>query len=259
MEQVIEQQIQQTLKSIISTSNVTILLAIESGSRAWGFASQDSDYDVRFIYARPTNDYLRLQLIRDVIELPIVDELDINGWDLKKALGLLLKSNPPVLEWLQSPIVYMQDSAFKPLLDAAPQFFDPVSTSHHYLSMALKNREYLQNELVMRKKYLYVLRPLLCLEWVTSRHTMPPMEFAKLLDFTFSNSQDQELRHAIDQLLASKMAGKEVDKQLRDRVLDQFITKRMNLYQSADFGKSRQPDYALADSVFLEILGSLNQ
>lgn len=259
MDEAIKKQIQQSLRNVISTETVTILLAIESGSRAWGFASQDSDYDVRFIYVRPINNYLRLQPVRDVIELPIVDELDINGWDLKKAIGLLLKSNPPILEWLQSPIVYMQNTAFKPLQAAALQFFDPVRTSHHYLSMALKNQKYLQHDLVMRKKYLYVLRPLLCLEWITTQNTIPPMEFSKLLEFTFSNTPDHELKNAVDNLLASKMAGKEVDKQPRDKVLDQFITKRLNLHQSAKFGKSKNPDYALADALFLETLTTLNK
>ena len=258
MDQAVEQKIQLNLQDIATDNNVAVLLAVESGSRAWGFASQDSDYDVRFIYARPRNDYLRLQPARDVIELPIVDELDVNGWDLKKALGLLVKSNPPALEWLSSPIIYKQDPVLKPLLDAAEQFFDPTSTSHHYLSMALQAQKHLQVEKVVRKKYLYALRPLLCIKWIREYATMPPMEFSKLLDFAFSAVPDQELMDAIRQLLASKTAGKEIDKQPRDPVLDQFIEKHIAEYQAADFGKSKQPDYALADGVFLEILDSLS-
>ena len=86
--------------------------ACESGSRAWGFPSVNSDYDVRFVYLRRTEDYLRASPLRDVIEIPISDELDISGWDLPKALGLFRKSNPPLLEWLQSPIVYQQEKVF---------------------------------------------------------------------------------------------------------------------------------------------------
>lgn len=71
------------LDEIENRENVRILLAVESGSRAWGFASRDSDYDVRFIYVRPKEDYLRLEKTKDVIELPIEGELDINGWDLE--------------------------------------------------------------------------------------------------------------------------------------------------------------------------------
>ena len=100
--------IQKELAQIEQTQNVRILLAVESGSRAWGFASPDSDYDVRFIYVRPKDAYLRLQKHRDVIELPINDALDINGWDLTKTLRLLHKSNPTLFEWGASPIVYLE-------------------------------------------------------------------------------------------------------------------------------------------------------
>jgi predicted nucleotidyltransferase len=198
-----------------------------------------------------------LQPIRDVIELPIVDEIDINGWDLKKALTLLLKSNPPMLEWLSSPIVYQESPSAGLLRTAAKQYFDPISASHHYLSMALKTQKYLQAEKVIRKKYLYVLRPLFCIEWIAAQQTMPPMEFNKLLDFTFGNAPDPELQHAIEQLLISKTAGKETDAQPRDDVIDRFISKRIALYQAADFGKSRQPNYPLADELFLEILRNI--
>jgi hypothetical protein len=93
------------LDEIETRENVLIFYACESGSRAWGFPSSDSNYDIRFLYLRPKDWYLSIDSGRDVIELPILDSLDINGWDLKKALGLLMKSNPSLLEWLDSPIV----------------------------------------------------------------------------------------------------------------------------------------------------------
>ena len=99
-------EIQQRLDLIVAEEDVRLLFAVESGSRAWGFPSPDSDYDVRFVYARHITDYLRLEDRRDVIERPIVDEIDLNGWDIKKALQLMLKSNAVISEWLQSPIVY---------------------------------------------------------------------------------------------------------------------------------------------------------
>ena len=99
-------KIKEQLRRIEDAENIKILLAVESGSRAWGFASPDSDYDVRFVYIRSLEDYLRLDAIRDVIELPIDDVLDINGWDLQKTLRLLHKSNPTLFEWFSSPIVY---------------------------------------------------------------------------------------------------------------------------------------------------------
>ncbi len=99
-------KIKEQLRRIEDAENIKILLAVESGSRAWGFASPDSDYDVRFVYIRSLEDYLRLDATRDVIELPIDDVLDINGWDLQKTLRLLHKSNPTLFEWFSSPIVY---------------------------------------------------------------------------------------------------------------------------------------------------------
>jgi len=105
----VKQQIETELQRIEQEEGVKIIYACESGSRAWGFPSKDSDYDVRFIYIRPVEWYLSIFEKRDVIERPIIsDMLDINGWDLKKALNLFRKSNPPLLEWLQSPIVYLE-------------------------------------------------------------------------------------------------------------------------------------------------------
>ncbi len=254
MDNQIERRIQSSLDDIIAQDNVRILLAIESGSRAWGFSSKDSDYDVRFIYSRPIDAYLRISDMRDVIELPIVDDLDINGWDLKKSLRLLLISNPPILEWLSSPIIYRQDPIIEILRDAAKDFFDPVSTSYHYLSMAVKNHKHLQADLVSRKKYLYVLRPLFCIEWIMNNHTIPPMLFTKLVESSLCNSGDVVVVNAIKQLLIDKKNGKELDKQPRISVLDTFIEKRLSEYRSRDFGKSKPHNIALADDVFLQVL-----
>jgi len=99
-------QILSELKQVERRENVRILYAVESGSRAWGFASPDSDYDARFVFIRPMHDYLRLRPLRDVIELPIVNDLDINGWDIVKTLNLFRSSNPPLLEWLNSPVTH---------------------------------------------------------------------------------------------------------------------------------------------------------
>ena len=111
------------LKKIEEQKNVKIIMAIESGSRAWGFASPDSDYDVRFIYVRKEEDYLKLEKTRDVIEWKLDDVLDINGWDIKKALQLLHNSNPTVFEWCASPIVYWETEEFEWLKDILPQYF----------------------------------------------------------------------------------------------------------------------------------------
>lgn len=142
------------LKEIENKENVKILLAVESGSRAWGFASPDSDYDVRFIYVRPKEDYLRLEKTRDVIELPIEGELDINGWDLDKTLRLLRASNPTLFEWFSSPIVYRETAFAQDFRSIMQRYFSSKRGLSHYLSMASSNyREYLKGDTVKAKKY----------------------------------------------------------------------------------------------------------
>ena len=134
------------LKDIETKENVRILLAVESGSRVWGFASPDSDYDVRFIYVRPREDYLRLEKARDVIELPLEGELDINGWDLDKTLRLLRASNPTLFEWFSSPIVYRDTEFADEFRSVMQEYFSSKRGLSHYLSMASSNyREYLRN------------------------------------------------------------------------------------------------------------------
>jgi predicted nucleotidyltransferase len=149
-------EIERRLDAIESESGVTIVFACESGSRAWGFASPDSDYDVRFLYVSHPSWYLSVDLEdkRDVIETPIEGVWDVNGWDLRKALRLYRKSNPPLLEWLQSPIVYREPSgAAGKLRNLVPSFYSPTASMYHYLHMAQKNyRTYLREEEVWTKK-----------------------------------------------------------------------------------------------------------
>src|ERR1043166_5445755 len=151
------QQIDLALTDIEQTEAVRVLYAVESGSRAWGFESTDSDYDVRFLYVRPRDWYLSIDVEtkRDTIEKPITDDLDVSGWDLRKALKLFRKSNPPLLEWLQSPIVYLERfSTAVRLRELTKEYFSPKSCLHHYLHMAEGNfRQYLQTEIVRLKKY----------------------------------------------------------------------------------------------------------
>jgi len=139
--------IEQKLKEIEEKENVKIILAVESGSRAWGFASPDSDYDVRFIYVRETKEYLKLNEIRDVIEWQLDETLDISGWDIRKALKLLYKTNPTLFEWCNSPIVYKKTKEFKELKKLLPHYFSPKKSLYHYLNMAKTNyREYLKED-----------------------------------------------------------------------------------------------------------------
>ncbi len=165
--------------------DVRILFAIESGSRAWGFASPNSDYDVRFIYAHPPQWYQAVDLEerRDVIEYTIIDDIDLNGWDVRKALRLFWKSNPAFVEWMQSPIRYMQSGCFHArALTLLPEVYAIESGIHHYRSMAKTNdRGYLHAAQVPLKKYFYVLRPLLSVLWLERYGTPAPIEFHALL------------------------------------------------------------------------------
>lgn len=199
------------LRAIEAQYNVTVLFACESGSRGWGFASPDSDYDVRFIYVNRLPWYLTVAPGRDVIELPINGDLDINGWDLRKALGLMRESNPTLLEWLRSPIVYREEGEVMARFRAlAEQVFANAKGWHHYASMAKKNfREHLQADEVRYKKYLYVLRPLLAARWIRSRPGVPPMRFAELAQHTLDPVADAALIAEINALLEVKMRAGE--------------------------------------------------
>lgn len=199
--------IRSELSAIEQRENIRILLAAESGSRAWGFASPDSDYDVRFIYVRPKEQYLRLDQTRDVIEYPISNLLDINGWDLSKALRLLHSSNPTLFEWFSSPVAY-RPPAFRqdihPLLD---QYFSPRRSLHHYLNTAVNHdKTFLQVPRVRAKKYFYALRPLLACRWILEKGTPPPILFSELTEAQLPSS----MKPHIDRLLDIKMNAPEL-------------------------------------------------
>lgn len=205
------------LERIEQEHGVRVLYACESGSRGWGFSSPDSDYDARFIYVHPQSWYLTVNEAtgpggpqRDVIELPISDDLDVCGWDLRKTLRLVAKANPTLSEWLRSPVVYRQDDAATTALGTlSEQAYSPLATWHHYRSMAEGNfRGYLRGERVRTKKYLYVLRPVLACLWIESFGTPPPMAFEVLLDNLLP---DGSIREAIDALLVIKRRSAEVE------------------------------------------------
>lgn len=208
------------LKQIEAQQRVQILLSVESGSRAWGFASPDSDYDVRFLYLRPQKEYLRLNKTRDVIERPIEENLDINGWDLSKALTLMRTSNPTLFEWLFSPIVYKKTEFYTPLAEAAKHCFNPKNSLYHYLSMAKKTRhEALTPDGIKVKKYCYTLRSLLCCRWILQYNTIPPVPFAQLMETCLP----KEVVPAVEHLLAVKKQSAETNAIAPIPVLEEYI------------------------------------
>ncbi len=229
----VQAEVLERLDQIEREENVTIFLAVESGSRAWGFPSRDSDYDVRFLYVRERDWYLSIdpELRRDVIERPIDDKLDISGWDLRKGLKLLRKSNPPLLEWLVSPIVYREKTGIAPKFrELLPIYYSPRASLHHYLNMAQGNyKEYLQTDTVRTKKYFYVLRPLLAIKWVEADLGPVPMEFGHLVDRLVD---DPSLRREIDELLLRKRSGDELDSGPRIPIFNAFIEAELNRMES---------------------------
>lgn len=253
----ITDRITDALAHIEEDSNVRILYACESGSRAWGFESEDSDYDVRFIYLRSTDWYLTIENKRDVIEMPIDDELDVSGWDLTKALGLLKKSNPPLLEWLQSPIVYQRHSSavdrIRELMDA---YYSPIACMYHYLHMAENNfRKYLKEESVWTKKYFYVLRPVLACLWIEQDMGVVPIEFGKLVEGVVT---DTALSREIDELLRLKRSGAELDKGPRNPVISDFLDQELARLRDDIAAPPGTRDPALLDELFLTVLKEVN-
>jgi uncharacterized protein len=205
---------------------VRVLYACESGSRAWGFASTNSDYDVRFIYIHQRDWYLSIQHGRDVIERTLENDLDMAGWDIRKALMLFRKSNPPLLEWLKSPIIYKKDEIFLEALQRlVPSYYAPRSCMYHYLQMAKGNfREYLKGDMVWLKKYFYVLRPVLACMWIEQRNDPPPIAFEVLVNTVVTSD---ELRQEIAKLLDMKKQGQELDKGPKNQVISGFIEEQL--------------------------------
>ncbi|MFP4047687.1 MAG: nucleotidyltransferase domain-containing protein [Bacteroidales bacterium] len=218
------------LKEIEKNENVKILFAVESGSRAWGFPSKDSDYDVRFVYIHPTEWYLTIDPKRDVLEYPINDLLDFSGWDIKKALFLFRKSNPSLMEWLRSPTVYLEKCSFrKKLKNLSEEYFLPKASIYHYLHMATGNfREYLRGNEVKIKKYFYVLRPILACRWLEEKNSLPPMEFEKLLE---TQVDDPKLKNEVKKLLDRKKCGEELDLEPKIDIINEFIEEKINYYK----------------------------
>src|SRR5450830_698082 len=207
---------------------VRVLLAVESGSRAWGFASPNSDYDARFIYVHPKNWYVSVGLEeqRDVIEYSIVDDIDVNGWDLRKALRLFWKSNPAFVEWIQSPIIYTEESGFaEEARKLLPAVYSCERGVYHYRSMAKTNyRGYLKADMVPLKKYFYVLRPLLSVRWLERYGTAAPIEFSKLLHLI---ANEHALLADINVLLEQKRKAPELGLASPVQSINRFVESEL--------------------------------
>ncbi len=227
-----EKSIIAELERIAATEQIKILYACESGSRAWGFPSPDSDYDVRFIYLHPLDWYLSIDRRRDTIELPINSILDINGWDLYKVLKLFQGSNSVVYEWLQSPIVYYSSPDLaRELLGLADRYYSCKAGIYHYLNMVIGcERDHLRSPQVRLKKYFYALRPILAAMWIIKYRVVPPMEFEKLLAIIADRSN---LLAAIRELLMLKYTANESTEISTVPILNDFILTEIAVCEAA--------------------------
>jgi len=257
---VIAEEINNLLDEIEREHEVDILYACESGSRAWGFASPDSDYDIRFIYKRKTDDYLRVDEVADTIEIPIENDLDPGGWDVRKSLGLLKKSNGALIEWLHSPIVYREKAGFLDSWRKACLEVMTVGKLHdHYRGIA---KRFWKTSLyegdaeageVRAKSYLYCLRGALSAKYVAIEKKPAPVEFEKLLGYL-----PVELRLVIDDLLEYKSESGEKQGMSHISELDSFLKDEVENGKVEEL--DRKHDKAVRDdvvnSLFLETLRS---
>lgn len=201
-----QREIAQHLEQVERQHNVKILYACESGSRSWGFASPDSDYDLRFIYQQPLDHYLKIYEATENLDLAINGDLDSNGWDLRKTLRLIARSNATPLEWLQSPVVYRETPGFKEALwPLCAQYFDARTSIHHYLGIAKGAMEALGADGSLKiKKLFYILRPLLAAQWCATRKTIAPMDIG-----TLSQLLPRSLQDTVKDLIAQKALAPE--------------------------------------------------
>ncbi|MDR2919011.1 MAG: nucleotidyltransferase domain-containing protein [Tannerella sp.] len=243
--------IERKLTEIEQTHEIKILYSCESGSRAWGFPSPDSDYDVRFIYLYTLEDYLTIQPKKDHLSFPINDELDISGWDISKVLQLITKSNTTPFEWLQSPVIYRENQAHKEQLwQLSQNYFCPRSNIHHYLGVARGAMETMQDEYIKIKKLFYVLRPLLAALWCVERASIAPMNILPLMDLLSGDLQEK-----IVSLINLKATATEGYLIKIDTDLKQWINQTFDdcLKASQQMGR-KTFEIGKADQLFREII-----
>lgn len=225
-----KETILKNLNEIEEKYEVKILYAIESGSRAWGFASQDSDYDVRFIYVHKKDWYLDLSPKDDFINYCLDDVLDINGWDLSKTLKLLNDCNPSLSEWLYSPIIYKESDDINELRGLLKKHINEKKEFFHYLSLAKKTyKNTIQGKDKIRlKKYFYILRALLCCEYIYRNHCLPPVKFEEL----YKGLLTPEIENIIEQMLKRKINSIEDDLESTNHILNNYIEERILFYSN---------------------------
>ncbi len=241
------------LADIEHEHGVRVLFACESGSRAWGFASPDSDFDVRFIYVREPDWYLSIERGRDVIEIPISGDMDISGWDLQKALHLARSGNATLSEWLDSPVVYQAEPGFA---DAMRGVLDLTYRRDrvfmHYKSLTEKNFIHARRGKGVRvKKFLYSLRTALAAQWCATRDDRPPMTLAALADALVPQVHE---RAEIDAIVEAKSTLAEKSTYAAPGELAEFLEARIGALADVNVPTAPVADVAVFDEFFIEWL-----
>ena len=256
----IENDIQISLDEVEQSNNVEILLAIESGSRAWGFASPDSDYDVRFVYIRPIEDYLRVKEQLDYIDAELNDVYDINGWDLKKFFKQLYKSNPVIFEWADSPIVYKTTPDWEKVKLVMKYYICKRSMIRHYLGLAKSTmKKYLTGETITYKKYFYILRAVLAASWVFYNDTWAPTEYSKLAGAEITSDDENDFEEMQNDLYEKKAFNSEKTAGKRNQGLECFINNRIAIINAGIQDVEKQDfDWEKLDQLFLDVVGGNN-
>jgi predicted nucleotidyltransferase len=252
----VKDEVVRRLSALEAGDGVRLLLAVESGSRAWGFPSPDSDYDVRFVYVRPRDWYLQLEPGRDVIEQPISDEIDLSGWDIRKTLELMLKSNAVVGEWLCSPIRYRADDPdIARLAELAKSTFNPRGVAHHYANLGQNALgRWLGGEDVPVKRYFYALRPALAIRALRIDPTRPPpMNLQELVE---KSQLPTAIIAMIAELVAAKSKTRELENACRMPELDSLIAEELSRAAELPEQRPTESDRQAANQFFLDLVNT---
>ncbi|MCQ2574412.1 MAG: nucleotidyltransferase domain-containing protein [Treponema sp.] len=245
------------LEEIELRENIHILYACESGSRAWGFASPDSDYDVRFVYVRPIEFYLKLENTKDTLECELNEIYDITGWDIKKLLWLLNKSNPSIFEWAVSPIVYKTTTEWESVSKIFDRHFSEKKALYHYNSITKNNlRRYFEEKSEVKyKPYLYNLRQCLSCQWIMDRKSPPPIVFDILKEAYLPD----DLQDEVSNLIKLKKSMKEKETGPRIKKIDEYISSIVSEVERylEILVEKKQTDWNELNGVFLQLIGMI--
>lgn len=246
-------KIREKISELEQKEQIKVIYAIESGSRAWGFASYNSDYDVRFIYVRNPEFYLKLEKTKDFIEYELNETFDINGWDISKTLKLLHCSNPTLFEWSNSPYIYKKTEEWDLLAPIINNYFSSKKGLHHYLNTAINQySRHLKTDIVKLKKYFYIIRPILACKWILNEKTPPPMLFTELVNTQLEN----DLKPIIQNLIEMKINSNEIELIPKIEILNKYIEKNFEILNNIikTFPKNNHKNYTELNNIFLNII-----